>query len=112
NFEARFFSSDYLPPETSITHEGLYAEYFFETGSEKEKLFSCNWNYALSSDPISSSPVFYLCCCMNSCLDGDGLRKVGRPPLNLIVGLDISGSMSSIFRGEGGAGDKSLINVA
>ncbi len=39
---------------------------------------------------------------MNSKLDGDGLKKHGgRPPVNLVIILDVSGSMDSSFADKG-----------
>ena len=40
---------------------------------------------------------YYIACGLNSKLDGDGIRTYGRPSLNLVIVLDISGSMSGYF---------------
>lgn len=59
---------------------------------------------------------YYLNVSYNSCYDGDGMARLGRPKLNLVVALDISGSMSSSFTGgeenAQHAGRKSKLAVA
>ena len=99
----------------SRTSTGIFHQYYFKTGSEKEKMFACDWAHACSKDPIrypslnvyerhpltqsqSGKMEYYLCCGMNGKLDGEGIRIFGRPALNLVIALDISGSMCSPFR--------------
>jgi hypothetical protein len=41
---------------------------------------------------------YYVGCGMRGKLDGDGIKKHGRPPVQLSIVLDISGSMGSSFR--------------
>jgi hypothetical protein len=41
---------------------------------------------------------YYVGCGMRGKLDGDGIKKHGRPPVQLAIVLDISGSMNSSFR--------------
>lgn len=52
----------------------------------------------------------YVCVNCSSCLDGEGLKKIGRPNLNLTILLDISGSMSNTFSGTGET--KSKLEIA
>lgn len=40
---------------------------------------------------------YFVGCGTRGRLDGDGIKKYGRPHLNLVVVLDISGSMSNHF---------------
>ncbi|MBU0976168.1 VWA domain-containing protein, partial [Patescibacteria group bacterium] len=88
--------NDYLPIPTEITYEGLFYDYFFDTGKIEicEKLFCPSYSYALSRDPISDETDYYLSVGLNSGIkESDFQRK----KLNLVVVLDISGSMSSQF---------------
>ena len=86
----------FLPLPTDITYEGLYYDYFFDTGETRacEKLFCPSYSYALSKDPFSGEDEHYLQVGLNSGIkESDFERK----KLNLVIVLDISGSMSSPF---------------
>ncbi len=101
--------NDYLPLFDSITYEGLFYEYFFDTGKQEEchELFCPSFTKAISADPISGEEEYYLSVGLNSGIKaGDFKRK----PLNLVVVMDISGSMGSQFDayyydGKGTVGD-------
>jgi Ca-activated chloride channel family protein len=84
----------YLPIPTDITYEGLYYDYYFDTGQQKEckKLFCPSYSYAVSKDPFSEEPEHYLSVGLNS-----GISDFERKKLNLVVVLDYSGSMGSPF---------------
>ena len=86
----------YLPLIDSITYEGLFYEYFFETGAAEEcnELFCPSYAQAVSLDPLSGEEEYYLAVGLNSGMkESDFQRK----KLNLVVVMDISGSMSSPF---------------
>ena len=88
--------NDYLPLPTDITYEGLFYDYYFDTGEKEEclKLFCPSYSYAISNDPFSEEKEYYLSVGLNSGIkESDFQRK----KLNLIIVLDISGSMSSSF---------------
>ncbi len=79
-----------------------------QTGTEDKEVFSASYSHAVVRDPLSGIPEEYLCIGLNSKVffdairsqnpfDGEGIRKYGRPKLNLVIVLDISGSMSSSF---------------
>ena len=89
--------NDFLPLHTDITYEGLFYDYYFDTGSktqECEKLFCPSYSYAISKDPFSQKDEYYLSVGLNSGLkESDFQRK----NLNLVVVLDVSGSMGSPF---------------
>lgn len=84
----------YLPLPSDITYEGLFYDYYFDTGQQKEcqKLFCPSYSYAVSKDPFSGKPKQYLSVGLNS-----GIRDFERKKLNLVVVLDYSGSMGSPF---------------
>ena len=86
----------YFPISTDITYNGLFYDYYFDTGkkTESEQLFSPSYSCAISKDPISYRKEFYMTVGLNSNIkESDFQRK----KLNLVAVLDISGSMSSGF---------------
>ena len=86
----------YFPISTDITYNGLFYDYTFDTGVMKEskELFSPSYSTAVSKDPISEKNELYMTVGLNSNIkQSDFSRK----KLNLVVVLDISGSMSSGF---------------
>ncbi len=88
--------NNFLPLHTDITHEGLFYDYFFDTGKSQEckKLFCPSYSYAISEDPFSKNDDYYLSVGLNSGIkESDFQRK----KLNLVIVLDVSGSMSSQF---------------
>ncbi len=84
----------YLPLSTDITYEGLFYDYFFNTSAEEKcnKLFCPSYSYAITRDPFSKKPNYYLSVGLNS-----GIKDFQRKKLNLVVVLDHSGSMDSSF---------------
>ena len=86
----------YLPLPTDITYEGLFYEYYFDTGQTKScnKLFCPSYSYAVTRDPFSHKTEYYLSVGLNSGMEE---RDFERKKLNLVIVLDISGSMSSPF---------------
>lgn len=89
--------NDYLPIHTDITYEGLFYDYHFDTGrdgAECNALFCPSYSYAASTDPFSGEREYYLSVGLNSGLkESDFQRK----DLNLVIVLDVSGSMSTPF---------------
>jgi len=88
--------NNYLPLPTDITYEGLFYDYYFDTGKQQncDKLFCPSYAYAISEDPFSKNPEYYLSVGLNSNIKESEFQ---RKKLNLAVVLDISGSMSSPF---------------
>ena len=88
--------NNYLPLPTDITYEGLFYDYFFDTGASgpTNKLFSPSYSYAVTRDPLSHQTEYYLSVGLNSGLkESDFQRK----KLNLVIVLDTSGSMGEYF---------------
>lgn len=85
-----------LPLVSDVTYEGLFYDYAFETGGEcpAGELFCPTYTQAVSDDPFTQHPEYYLSVGLGSGIKpGDFRRK----KLNLMLVLDISGSMSSPF---------------
>ena len=86
--------NNYFPITTDITYEGLFYDYYFDTGEQEPctELFCPSYAYAASADPFSDSIDEYLTVGLNS-----GIQDFQRKKLNLVIVLDISGSMHSPF---------------
>ena len=87
--------NNYLPLSTDITYNGLYSEYYFDTGrNEKvtDKKFYPTYSFAMSTDPISNKQESYMSIGLNSNLKESDFKGKN---LNLVILLDISGSMDS-----------------
>lgn len=86
----------YLPIPESMAYEGLFHEYYFDTGGDGScsSLFCPTYTPAVTSDPLSGETERYLSVGLDS---GLSQADFERPPLNLVIVLDVSGSMSSSF---------------
>jgi len=86
----------YLPIPTDITYEGLFYDYYFDTGQQEkcDKLFCPSYARAITQDPFSGKEEYYLAVGLNSGIKESDFK---RKKLNLVVVLDISGSMGSPF---------------
>lgn len=84
----------YFPISTDITYNGLFYDYYFETGKAKEssELFSPSYSMAISKDPISAEKEYYMTVGLNSNIKQSDFK---RKKQNIVVVLDISGSMES-----------------
>jgi Ca-activated chloride channel homolog len=88
--------NNYLPLPTDITYEGLFYDYYFDTGmyGETNKLFNPSYSFAVTRDPLSHQTEYYMAVGLNS-----GLREndFQRKKLNLVIVLDNSGSMGEKY---------------
>ena len=110
--------NDYLPITTDITYNGLYSEYYFDTGDQTKKsneMFYPSYSCAVSTDPLSKEQEYYLSVGLNSNIKESDFN---RQKLNVVIVLDISGSMSSSFssyyydKGSKESDDKSKMKIA
>lgn len=92
----RNIENGYLPLPTDITYEGLFYEYFFDTGEQAacQEQFCPSYGTAVSRDPVSGKNDYWLSVGLNSGMTAADFR---RKDLDLVIVLDISGSMSSSF---------------
>jgi Ca-activated chloride channel family protein len=89
-------NNNYLPLPTDVTYEGLFYDYYFDTGETEpgDKLFNPSYSFAATKDPISGQTEYYLTVGLNSGMkESDFARKA----LNLVIVLDISGSMAETY---------------
>ncbi|AEH37017.1 vWA domain-containing protein [Halopiger xanaduensis] len=92
----RNVAEGYLPLPESVATEGLFHEYYFDTGGDGScgSLFCPTYTPAVAPDPLSGEPERYLSVGLES---GLAQSEFERPALNLVVVLDISGSMRASF---------------
>ena len=91
----------YLPISTDLTYNGLFYNYYFDTGrsgnldgDNSKDMFYPTYSVAVSKDPISGKMEYYMTVGLNSNIkESDFQRK----KLNVVVVMDVSGSMSSGF---------------
>ena len=82
----------YFPLMTDITYNGIFSEYYFDTGNDKaeentEDMFYPSYSIAKSKDPLSGEEEYYMSVGLNSNIkESDFQRK----KLNLLLVLYIS----------------------
>ncbi|MEA2029913.1 MAG: VWA domain-containing protein, partial [Campylobacterota bacterium] len=88
----------YLPKLSSITYEGQFYSHYFDTGvgmGECKALFCPSYSKAVVNNIFTDEKEYYLSVGLNSGIkESDFARK----KLNLVVVLDISGSMGNKFK--------------
>jgi len=96
NFKANI-DKGYLPKLDSITYEGQFYNHFFDTGlngKECKELFCPSYSSAKRKNSFSDEEELFLAVGLNSGIEEKNFK---RKKLNLVVVLDISGSMGSNF---------------
>jgi Ca-activated chloride channel family protein len=96
NFKANI-DNGYLPKLDSITYEGEFYKHYFDTGlkgDECKDLFCPSYATAKRRNPFSDEKELFLSVGLNSGIEE---KEFKRKKLNLVVVLDISGSMNSKF---------------
>jgi Ca-activated chloride channel family protein len=87
----------YLPKLSSITYEGQFYSHYFDTGigmGECKALFCPSYSKAVVKNIFTDENEYYLSVGLNSGIKESDFK---RKKLNLVVVLDISGSMGSKF---------------
>jgi hypothetical protein len=109
---------DTQAPVPEITFTGtydtaFYAHYFLTGDREKDAEVKCNYAQAHTCDPLTQKEDCWVSVNYNSKYDGVRMRtntsgrSSNKPALNLVVALDISGSMHDTFRGDDSDKDES-----
>ena len=85
----------YLPKISSITYEGVFYDHYFKLPRQEcKELFCPSYETAVRKNPFSEEKEYYVAVGLDSNLDANSFK---RRKLNLVVVLDISGSMGSRF---------------
>jgi len=86
----------YLPKLKSITYEGVFYDHYFDMGSDDgcKSIFCPTYSYTKSADIYDDSDEYYLSVGLSSGMDMNAFK---RDKLNLVVVLDVSGSMGGAF---------------
>ncbi len=95
NFEENI-KNGYLPKLDSITYEGQFYQHYFDTGMQEEckTLFCPSYSSAKRVNLFSKEEEIFLSVGLNSGIKANAFH---RKKLNLVVVLDISGSMGGRF---------------
>ena len=96
NFKANI-ERGYLPKLDSITYEGQFYQHYFDTGLGEQTcnaLFCPSYSSAKRFNTFSDEQEYFLSVGLNSGIDEKDFK---RKKLNLVVVLDISGSMGANF---------------
>ena len=96
NFKANI-DKGYLPKLDSITYEGQFYNHYFDTGLNGDtckELFCPSYSSAKRLNSFSDEDEYFLSVGLNSGIEEGNFK---RKKLNLVVVLDISGSMGSSF---------------
>ncbi|WP_123537803.1 vWA domain-containing protein [Halosimplex salinum] len=86
----------YVPQPTDLTYEGLFHDYYFDTGQDRpcDELFCPSYSTAVTRDPLSNDTERFVTVGLNSGITKEDFE---RKPLNLVVVVDTSGSMENRF---------------
>ncbi len=81
----------YLPQVTDITYEGVVREHYFDVGqTDCRERFCPSVGTAVAEDPLSGDTERYVAVGLHS-----GIESFERPPVDVVVVVDTSGSMDS-----------------
>ncbi len=88
--------NEYLPKLNSITYEGVFYDHYFELpkNSSCESLFCPSYTTFKRENPFTKKDEYFLSVGLESNIKESDFK---RKKLNIVVVLDISGSMSSSF---------------
>ena len=86
--------NSYLPKVDSITYEGVFYDHYFKIkdSDECKEIFCPNYKTAKDKNPFTAKDEYWLMIALDS-----NIQKVDRKKLNIVVVMDISGSMGSAF---------------
>lgn len=84
-----------------INYENTFGGFLFPCGPrEKVQDFTPRFTTAVTKNPVTGNDETWLGVNFISKLDDSGIRENGRPPVDLVLVVDISGSMSCAFEND------------
>lgn len=86
---------NFMPKVDSITYEGIFYDHYFDTGNDEPQkaLFYPTYMSSIDKNPLTNKPEVFLSVGLNS---GIQQKDFKRRDLNLVIVLDISGSMQEL----------------
>eukprot|EP01119_Soliformovum_irregulare_P010143 TRINITY_DN2474_c0_g1_i1.p1 TRINITY_DN2474_c0_g1~~TRINITY_DN2474_c0_g1_i1.p1 ORF type:complete len:800 (-),score=288.08 TRINITY_DN2474_c0_g1_i1:95-2494(-) len=115
SFRKKVMAGGTLSPD-DLTFEGLFNEYYFDANSDSvtspppssDHIFAPTFSFACDKGPTQDHIEHWMTVGLDSNISG----KFSRLPLNLIIVLDISGSMDSSFATENAQTSQTKLTVA
>eukprot|EP01059_Diplonema_ambulator_P010465 TRINITY_DN204_c2_g1_i3.p1 TRINITY_DN204_c2_g1~~TRINITY_DN204_c2_g1_i3.p1 ORF type:complete len:831 (+),score=160.02 TRINITY_DN204_c2_g1_i3:25-2493(+) len=102
-----------LPEPGVLSHQILFDQHKFDFDANDAQLLSVDCAVGRRRDPINPSLTDeYIAVGLRTKFDGKGVAKYGRPPVNLVVVIDCSGSMKAHFRSAKSGDLRSKLEVA
>ena len=96
--QARMAREGNVVKTSFINHENTMGEFKFPVGKREEvKELSTRVVRTKAVDPVTGNIEDWIGVNFQSCYDDIGMQKCGRPPIELVLVLDISGSMCKLL---------------
>jgi hypothetical protein len=80
-----------------LNYENLFNSYSFPVGERPAVPFLPRVAVAREPHPIARESSPYISVNFTSMFDGEGMKEHKRPKVNLVIVLDVSGSMQTVF---------------
>jgi len=95
------YGQEKKPKKTSfLNYENVLGNFNFDTFEKVSEDFVPTFDALRVENPSNGCQETFVGCSINSKYNGEGMRLHGRPDLNIVLTLDISGSMGCSFDGE------------
>ena len=96
SYDENIVNRNTIPLQSSIQYDGFMNNYFYPLETKKQKkiqhIINADFSYTIANNPINSEKEIFMSILINS--NKDGIKQI-KKCLDIIIVLDISGSMSS-----------------
>ncbi|KAI6647128.1 Von Willebrand factor type A domain containing protein [Oopsacas minuta] len=86
-----------------LNYENVFGSFGFPVGEHIKETFKPKFDAGYSINPVNKTSEPWLCMKLKSKFDGSGMEKHHRPNLNIVLVIDISGSMGTPMSNEDGS---------